>query len=274
MAKEIANINLDPSALQKVLSIAAAGEDVGAYLDNMAGEDFGEDFGADDAKTLNALLTAAAGGEDFSGDDASELRRLMTAAAGAIPAARRWSRSRRSARPGARPGARRPNPSRSPARRPAAPNKTTARWEGASMPVTRDLSRVLSRRGPGEGPNTPLPLTSTAGQAIAANDVAVINLSPPKDYIVQGLHLQGEHAERLVIDSIVIEGDPLYAVPGSIPGGSFAPTSTRSNLPSRLCKGGRSIVVTLRNITGAAITAYGTFWGDEGDVSERANRAA
>ena len=35
MAKEIANINLDPSALQKVLSIAAAGEDVG----DDAGED-------------------------------------------------------------------------------------------------------------------------------------------------------------------------------------------------------------------------------------------
>lgn len=340
MPKEIASVSLDGSALQRVLSAAAGGEDVGQALADEAGddeygdedfgdedfgdddfgdddfgaEDFGEDltsviealagedldFGAEHASALQQLLSAAAGEDELSGDDVHLLGELIEAAAGAArPTTRRRAKAlsratravikkqRQAARtvaPARPQAARRPAPAMAPANRTppraAATNKAPVRsvpnqHGGKMRPViTKDLSRVLDRQGPGEGPHTPLPLTGSAGQVVAANNSFPITVRPPKDFILTGLHLASEIAERTVIDSIVIEGDPIYAASGSIPGGSFDPKSNRTNLPRRLCKGGRDIVMTLRNISSADIIAYGTFWGDEGDVEQRVNREA
>ena len=262
MSQEIASMDLDGAALTRALQLATAGEEeLGEYLAEQAGDDFGAD-------ELTRVLEAAAGdeeagddfGEDFGND---ELSRLIEAASGASSSkVRRLGQQLQKYRAAAR----RVLPSR---RVPVAP--AASRGGQPMTPAQRNLALALRRVGPGEGPYTHIPFTDGTGRVIAAAGTQQFTLNPPKDVIILGMLLPADMAPRIVVDSILAEGDPLFSNAGAILGDCFRPDSTMNKLPRRPVRGGRTIIVTLRNISAADLTLIGaSMFVDEGEIKDRA----
>jgi len=141
--------------------------------------------------------------------------------------------------------------------------------------LSKDLNRVLSRISPGEGPKTPMPVNLAGGvtDTVPAGGTVRITVRPPKDLILSDLIIAGEFASRFVINSITVQGDPVFATEGFITAEQFRPDSTKSRLPFVWADGGKDIVISVTNVTGAASQFWGQFLGDEGTLEERKARA-
>lgn len=313
-SREIARLDLDSSALSRVLQSAAAGEDVAATL-AAYGEDFGEDFGeelgedfgeeqlgADIATLLNAVQGDEVVGSDFgedmgddfgsddiakglnqliqaatSGDYAAELgmdeigaRRRINRAANRVRGRRRSGRTRTPGR-----AAPRSTPSRAPAGRGFAARPAAPAAQESRQVFTRDMNRALDRTSPGEGPACPIPLNLAGGvtATVGAGLTQDITVRPPKDIVLTHLCVPGEYASRFLIRSITVENDSIFASVGEIPAEMFRPDSNINRLPNKFVRGGRDIVISVRNISGADSPFVGALVGDEGDLAERARRA-
>lgn len=140
---------------------------------------------------------------------------------------------------------------------------------------TRDMNRALDRTSPGEGPGCPIPINLAGGvtAVVAAGATQDITIRPPKDVVLTHLCVGGEYASRFLIRSINIENDNLFATVGEIPAEMYRPDSRVNRLPNKFVRGGRDIVISVRNISGADSPFVGAFVGDEGDLAERARRA-
>lgn len=310
-SREIARLDLDSSALDRVLQAAASGQDVTSMIaeygedfgedfgdvgsdeqlgadivtlmdavqgDEVVGSDFGEDvgddFGADDiAKGLNQLIQAAT-----SGDAAAELGMDEIGARRRINRAANRVRNRRGAgrtRAPARRSAPRSTPSRAPAGRGNAARPMAPAAQESRQVFTRDMNRALDRTSPGEGPACPIPLNLTGGvtAVVAAGGTQDITVRPPKDIVLTHLCVPGEYASRFLIRSITVENDSIFASVGEVPAEMFRPDSNINRLPNKFVRGGRDIVISVRNISGADSPFVGALIGDEGDLAERARRA-
>lgn len=320
--REIARLDLDGTALDRVLKTAVSGGDVGETLlayageelgedpyagadgpsefgtdvatllnavqgDEVTGSDFGEDVGddvgnADLQKGLNQLIQAATAGVDEFGNDlgADEIvgarRRINRAAAKVRGRGGRAAPARRGA-PSAlrRPAAATPRPLAPPSR--AASMAATFSPQGASQmqnPFTPAMNRVMDRSSPGEGPGCSIPINLPAGPTgnVAAGASVEITVRPPKDVVLTNLCIPGDIAARFAVGPITVENDNLFATAGVVPAEQFRPDSRLNRLPNKLVRGGRDIVITVRNLSGADSAFIASFVADEGDLLERARR--
>jgi hypothetical protein len=123
------------------------------------------------------------------------------------------------------------------------------------------------RISPGEGAWSRLPVNDSTGfdGTIAANTTEDITITPPKDFTPYYFVVDERNIHNFLIDSIKVEGDELLATSGSIPAANFGRSSSWCGLPRRTCRGGRNIVLRVRNRAAVAKNFVAEFIGVEDD---------
>lgn len=264
--RQIASLNFSNDRVADLLSAAASGDEntLMGMLQEAAGEEFGaEEFGALGDEIANLAEAVRESGVDLSDVGASLDQLVQAAASGTETGARRTF-------------GRRGNFNSNTFRRGLSNMTSQIRRSGASAPpapqFTRDFQRVLERSQKGEGPHCPLPVNLPGGYTavVAAGATVGITVSPPKDFVLLSLVIPRHLVDRFIITQINVENDSLLSNTGFLPADVFAADSRKSELPRRLVRGGRSILLSVQNISGADSQFWGAFIGDEAETESRA----